>query len=65
MSSKHKQIEEHLLNGGSITGLSAMKEFGVYRLSSVIERLRKKGMKIHTQMITTEYNSFAKYKMIK
>lgn len=53
------------MRGRVITGLTAWKDFGVYRLSSVIHKLRKEGMKIHTQMIHTEQNTFAKYKRIK
>ena len=61
--SKHRQVKDHLLKGGQISGLEAIKLFGVYRLSSIINRLRNEGLDIKTTMI---YNSdgvtqFAKY----
>jgi len=46
--SKQKLIKQHLKQGRSITGLSALRMFGVYRLSSVINRLRNEGMNIIT-----------------
>jgi hypothetical protein len=46
--SKHEQIKQYLLSGKRITGLIALQLFGVYRLSSVIERLRKSGVTIIT-----------------
>ncbi|MFB5624638.1 MAG: helix-turn-helix domain-containing protein [Nitrosopumilus sp.] len=49
--SKQEQIEKHLLSGQTITGLQAIDLFGVYRLSSVINRLRKKSIPIETTMV--------------
>lgn len=59
--SKAREIEKHLLAGNSITGLQALNEFGVYRLSSVINRLRKKGHKIVTDMIFYGDSEYADY----
>ena len=43
----HKRlIREHLLNGGSITALEALRDFGCYRLASRISDLRSEGMAI-------------------
>lgn len=43
----HKRlIHEHLLNGGSITALEALREYGCYRLASRISDLRQEGMNI-------------------
>jgi hypothetical protein len=43
----HKRlIREHLLNGGSITALEALREYGCYRLASRISDLRQEGMNI-------------------
>ena len=53
-NSKHKEIEKHLLQGQSITGLMALELYGVYRLSSVINRLRAKGLPIETIIIERE-----------
>ena len=59
--SQAQAIEKHLKYGNSLTGLEAIKKFGVYRLSSVIHRLRKKGLKIHNDMST----GYARYYMPK
>lgn len=59
--SKHKAIRKHLLSGLSITGKIAWEHFGVYRLSSIINRLRKKGMYIKTDM----ENGYAKYWLVR
>lgn len=49
--SKHKLIKQYLLNGNELSGLSALNLFNVYRLSSVINRLRNEGLDIKTRMI--------------
>lgn len=61
--SKHKAVKQHLLNGGQISGLEAIKLFGVYRLSSIINRLRNEGLDIKTSMITNDDGEtmYAKY----
>ena len=61
--SKHNEIKQHLLNGGQISGLEALKIFGVYRLSSIINRLRNEGLDVKTTMILSDdgVTQFAKY----
>jgi hypothetical protein len=62
--SKHDQIREHLLSGEPITGITALELYGVYRLSSVINRLRNNDrIPIKTVMITASDGQtvFAKY----
>jgi len=60
--SKHNEIKEHLLRGESLTGLQAIDLYGVYRLSSVINRLRNRGIEIETIMIDkNDGTSFGKY----
>ena len=62
--SKHNQIKAHLESGKTITGLKALHYYGLYNLhglSSVIYRLRKKGMKIRTVL----YKGYATYSIIK
>jgi hypothetical protein len=63
MKSKTEQIKQHLLAGQTITGHQALLNFGVYRLSSVINRLRNRGIEIETVMIEDEKNRdvFARY----
>ena len=61
--SKAKAIEAYLLDGYSLTGLQALQLFGVYRLSSIINRLRKQGVDIVTDTIYNEQNDcqYAEY----
>ena len=53
--SKHNQIKAHLESGRQITGLGALGAYNLYRLSSVINRLRNEGMKIKTTIITGRF----------
>jgi hypothetical protein len=61
--SKHAEIRKHLQSGNSLTGLEAIDLYRVYRLSSVINRLRREGLEIQTSMITASDGTtiFAKY----
>ena len=61
--SKHSEIRKHLQAGHSLTGLEAIDLYRVYRLSSVINRLRREGLEIQTSMITASDGTtiFAKY----
>lgn len=61
---KHDKIKKHLLSGQPITGLTAIELYKLYRLSSVINRLRKReNLPIKTVMINTRdgKTAFAKY----
>lgn len=44
--SKHKQVEQHLLSGKTLTGAQAYELYRVYRLAPIIGRLRAKGWNI-------------------
>lgn len=60
--SRHKQILEYLRDKGSITGAQAWDMFHVYRLSSVINRLRNADWHITTIMMDDNgYGTYAKY----
>lgn len=62
--SKHNEIRNHLLRGETITGLQAIELYGVYRLSSVINRIRNRdGLEVETTMVTASDGKtiFAKY----
>ena len=49
----HNQlIRQHLLDGGSITGMEALRDFGCYRLASRISDLRREGLNIEKTMET-------------
>lgn len=60
-------LREHLLNGGSITALEALRDYGCYRLASRISDLRSEGMAISKVMeesisrVTGKPVRFARY----
>jgi hypothetical protein len=45
-----QNIQAYLESGRSITALEALSNFGIFRLASAIEVLRKRGMSIETEM---------------
>ena len=50
-TSTHNQlIRQRLIEGGSITGLEALRDFGCYRLASRISDLRREGLEIEKTM---------------
>lgn len=61
---QQQQIFNHL-QSKPITGLEAWKEYGVYRLSSLINRIRKQGYEVLTEMIEMDGHTFAKYSLQK
>ena len=68
----HKRlIRDHLLNGGSITALEALREYGCYRLASRINDLRNEGLAISKTMevsiskVTGKAVRFARYSLAK
>jgi hypothetical protein len=60
-----EKVLTHLRRRGSITPIKAWEAYGCYRLSSVINRLRKKGHEIVTEIIKNKDYVHAKYKLIK
>lgn len=62
---KHEKILKHLQRYGSITGKKSWMKYGLYRLSSVINRLRKSGLEIKTEMQIKNGETFAKYVLVK
>lgn len=61
---QQQKIFAHL-QSNPITGLIAWEQYGVYRLSSLINRIRKQGHQIETEMIQAEGHTFAKYSLLK
>lgn len=61
---QQQQIFKHLQRR-SITGLEAWKQYGVYRLSEMIRRIRKDGHEVKTTMIEMDGHTFAKYSLLK
>ena len=52
MNTTHdERVLDYLKDNGSVQPLQAWKDLGVYRLSSVIHRLRKKGWNIATERV--------------
>lgn len=59
---KYDLLRNHLRSGRSITGIQALKLYGIYRLSSAINRFRNSGMNIRTVMQKDLFgNEFAEY----
>lgn len=50
--SQVNKVFRHLLNNESIDFMTALNNYGVYRLSSVIHKLRNKGYQIQTDNTT-------------
>ena len=59
--SQTEAIQQHLLQGGSLTPIDALKLFGCFRLSARIHAIRSEGMNIQTEMITVDRKRFARY----
>lgn len=71
-ASTHNQlIRQRLIEGGSITGLEALRDFGCYRLASRISDLRREGLDIKKTMetginkVTGKPVTFARYSLSK
>lgn len=56
-----EKLKEHLESGKSITPMEALKKFGCFRLAVYVDRLRKDGMTIHTEMVKENGKQFARY----
>ena len=61
--SKTQLILKHLKRGAGITPMQAWEKYGVYRLSSVIHSLRKRGFKIQTEIRAYNGSDYAYYIM--
>lgn len=51
-ASHNQLIRPRLMEGGSITGMEALRDFGCYRLASRISDLRREGLNIEKTMET-------------
>ena len=63
-----ERILRHLEDYGSITSLEAVREYGIMRLASRINDLRKRGFPIVTETVTGknrygEATSYARYRV--
>jgi hypothetical protein len=60
---KKDMVKHALESGRGVTGLSAIRDFNLYRLSSAIHELRKEGMDIETIDIPGNGTTFAEYRL--
>lgn len=62
-----EQILEHLKQGKSITQMDAIRLFNCYRLSAIIEKLRRQGYDIvtHRERNHSGIGTHARYELIK
>lgn len=51
--SQEQRISKHLKSGKTLTSISALKLFGCFRLSGRIFNLKKQGLSIKSETITT------------
>lgn len=59
-------IKKHLQRGWSLTPYQAWTKYSCYRLSSIINRLRNRGMNIRTEIqFAGKSYSYARYKVVK
>jgi len=62
------RILQHMKDFGSITALEAMREYGIMRLASRINDLKKAGIEVKREMVTAknrygESVAFARYSL--
>lgn len=62
--SKKDMVRAALESGRAVTGISAMRDFNLYRLSDAIHKLRKDGLNIETQMVGNGRSQWAEYRLI-
>lgn len=61
--SKTEKLLAHLKAGKSISGLQAIRLFGLYRLSGQIRKLRLSGQPIVTKMVNEGKVRYASYSL--
>lgn len=59
-----EQIINLLKTGRSITPMSALRNYGCFRLAAVIHKLKKEGMDIETTIINEGDKTYAQYNLI-
>lgn len=61
--SQNERIRKHLIDGHKITPLDALNLYGIFRLASRINDLRKDGMAIKTEKETKHGKTYACYSL--
>lgn len=56
-----EHLKVHLLKGGTVTQLQALNWWQTSRLAVYVDRLRKSGYVVKTEMIRKGEKTFAKY----
>lgn len=57
------RVKAALMKGVKLTPMLALKKWGCFRLAVYIDRLRKDGMNIHTELVGKQ--RYASYSLIK
>ena len=60
-TSQNDQILDYLKLGKSLTSLEALNAFGVFRLASRVEELRKRGYNIVSDRVSENGKTFSRY----
>lgn len=60
---KKLKVLDRLLSGRSVTGKQALAWWELYRLSRIIELIRKEGYPVKTEMVKRRGGTFARYYM--
>jgi hypothetical protein len=60
---KKDLVRMELERGRAVSGLSALRDFRLYRLSGAIHKLREEGLNIETQMVGDGEERFAEYRL--
>tara|TARA_R100001440_G_scaffold70922_1_gene93647 strand:- start:3523 stop:3837 length:315 start_codon:yes stop_codon:yes gene_type:complete len=58
---QHENVKRYLESMNMITPYYALNVYGAFRLSAIIYELRKEGLDIITEMVTSKGKSFACY----
>ncbi len=61
--SQETRIESYLLNGGKLTAIKALRLFQCFRLASRVSSLKRKGMRIKSEIVTRKGKRFSEYRM--
>lgn len=58
---QHQKIYDYMKNVGSISPMDAFRKLGITKLSTRIGEMRRKGIRIGSEMVYTETSRYMKY----
>jgi hypothetical protein len=61
MINKEKAVQQHLLEGGSLTKLESLTLFGLYNLGGLVYKMRRAGYNVVTHMVPHSTGKHAVY----